>query len=599
MRIRKLEARKELMDHLNDQVRMEALIPAIDHEIKFPNTKYSIFVSCRNSTEVLSGGFFARHKETYLYAYWCGACKRQFESNSSETFEYKETDSSQGWDNSWKRREVVHYGCPVCGIKADINLQSHPQAIALEPAPFDGSDGFGLAWTILEYGFAFKAKRVYCKNHKFKLKYSYKTNRAYYFKQNKLKPYDTNSVTSEIRRGNHHEWYKGFIARIAKLKAIDHMQTYKDVHKEVFGVHMSDQLEYGHKHALLIQMLNNTEWAGLGLQVIRKMPQSHYRKMKRFANFKQKREFVYQTSSRAVQMAITCTDHLAMSLALKERGFMPDQIVAVLKSNKLNYELKHLHWLSHDANSHNGKLLDFALLVSGGDRALTVHRLTNQDRVMDGYDCARMYEQIKAFMPAYPIPSMRGGWRAMHDRLTRDHGRLVRNPNLVIEYKAHELKLEEEIEGYKFVLPKETIEVFDCGQQMGHCVGAYSMSVAKGEIRIVFVKGPDGHYENCIGLYPSRYEEGKYTLNQAKCLANQKPTGELLKAIWKWVANHGINDNSLDLNDDIHDMQYREERMTEQRAMRDRYLEALKDAPKVEALVVNEENMNIIREMEF
>lgn len=142
-------------------------------------------------------------------------------------------------------------------------------------------------------------------------------------------------------------------------------------------------------------------------------------------------------------------------------------------------------------------------------------------------DSARMYYRIKEEDMVNP-KSLKGTLREIHDNLTTDYKK-VRFKNKTIPYNEEELKLNEEIDGFKFILAKDTHQLIDVGNYMGICVGSYGEGAYNKNLIIVTMI-QDGKYVGCIELS----KDGK-VLRQAKAKYNNVLQEQKAEALKKWV----------------------------------------------------------------
>lgn len=138
-----------------------------------------------------------------------------------------------------------------------------------------------------------------------------------------------------------------------------------------------------------------------------------------------------------------------------------------------------------------------------------------------------MYCRIKEEGMVNP-KSLKGTLREIHDNLTTDYKK-VRFKNKTIPYNEEELKLNEEIDGFKFILAKDTHQLIDVGNYMGICVGSYGENAYNKNLIIVTMI-QDGKYVGCIELS----KDGK-VLRQAKAKYNNVLQEQKAEALKKWV----------------------------------------------------------------
>lgn len=122
----------------------------------------------------------------------------------------------------------------------------------------------------------------------------------------------------------------------------------------------------------------------------------------------------------------------------------------------------------------------------------------------------------------------------------------IRRPSQVIAYSEESMKLNEEINGYKFTLAPDTHVLIDMGKTMNICVGGYDRQAVSGSSTIVRVSSERSEYECCIEL-----RKGLSEIRQAKIAHNQFPQGKLLASILDWVKKHNIEIQTSDLGGDF------------------------------------------------
>lgn len=162
-------------------------------------------------------------------------------------------------------------------------------------------------------------------------------------------------------------------------------------------------------------------------------------------------------------------------------------------------------------------------------------------------DSARMYSQLHRCKDhnILAIINDRKFWKQkiqkIHNQLTTMYHEL-KFENIPINYTEEQTKLQNNIDGHKFLLPKDTAEIRLIGQKMHHCVGAYADLVLEGQCVIVAVKDSNDEYQACIEISDNL----DYML-QAKSHYNKPVNGELAKAVKKWLRINNIEDHSGDL----------------------------------------------------
>lgn len=179
--------------------------------------------------------------------------------------------------------------------------------------------------------------------------------------------------------------------------------------------------------------------------------------------------------------------------------------------------------------------------------------------VKDKYGCylledtATMYSQINTIYKDQEIVksfNFSKNLKQMHDDLTYIIN-LAKKKNVELKYTEKEMNLNEEINGFNFILAKDTAELYECGKKMNICVGSYTNRALdrtktdeskKYGCGILFIK-KDDEYIGCIEL-----DYKLSTIYQAKAKFNKYLTDEPLKALEIWIKKHEININTNDLD---------------------------------------------------
>ena len=108
----------------------------------------------------------------------------------------------------------------------------------------------------------------------------------------------------------------------------------------------------------------------------------------------------------------------------------------------------------------------------------------------------------------------------------------VKNKNIVFEYSREQEKLEDDIDGYSFRLPKDSYQLCEIGTALHNCVASYGEGVQKNECTIVYVQ-KDGQYKICIEV------RGKEIV-QERIDRNASPGEEENSVLEKWHERHGL-----------------------------------------------------------
>ena len=108
----------------------------------------------------------------------------------------------------------------------------------------------------------------------------------------------------------------------------------------------------------------------------------------------------------------------------------------------------------------------------------------------------------------------------------------VKNKNIVFEYSREQEKLEDDIDGYSFRLPKDSYQLCEIGTALHNCVASYGERVAKEECTIVYAQ-KNGEYKICIEV------RGKEIV-QERIDRNASPGEEENSVLEKWHERHAL-----------------------------------------------------------
>lgn len=106
------------------------------------------------------------------------------------------------------------------------------------------------------------------------------------------------------------------------------------------------------------------------------------------------------------------------------------------------------------------------------------------------------------------------------------------NRNITFKYSGEQKKLEDDIDGYSFRLPKTNMQMCEIGTALHNCVASYAEIVEGKECTIVYAE-KDGEYKICIEV------RGKEVC-QERIDRNEAPTGEEKAVLSKWHERHGL-----------------------------------------------------------
>jgi hypothetical protein len=148
-------------------------------------------------------------------------------------------------------------------------------------------------------------------------------------------------------------------------------------------------------------------------------------------------------------------------------------------------------------------------------------------------DSANMYNTFKRNNLLSP-ELLKGTIKEIHNTLSSNY-RKINQRNLIIAYNKNMEKLNSYIDGFDFVLARDTHELIDVGTEMGICVGSYGRRAVENSLIIVVMK-EGKKYVGCIELDA----EGK-TLKQAKAKFNNVLQEKKAEALKKWIEMQEID----------------------------------------------------------
>ncbi|MCR5288481.1 MAG: PcfJ domain-containing protein [Treponema sp.] len=125
-----------------------------------------------------------------------------------------------------------------------------------------------------------------------------------------------------------------------------------------------------------------------------------------------------------------------------------------------------------------------------------------------------------------------GFTRFNHDALSSISYR-ARSRKIVFKYTSEQKKLEDDIEGYSFRLPKDSYQLSEIGAKLHNCVGSYAKDVKNKECTIVYATKDDA-YTICI-------EVQQKAVKQELTNYNKHPTEEEKKVLATWHDRHGLD----------------------------------------------------------
>ncbi|MCR4741810.1 MAG: PcfJ domain-containing protein [Treponema sp.] len=104
--------------------------------------------------------------------------------------------------------------------------------------------------------------------------------------------------------------------------------------------------------------------------------------------------------------------------------------------------------------------------------------------------------------------------------------------NEVFSYNNKQLKLQDKIGAYEFLLPKDSYQLCDIGACLHNCVASYVSKIVEGQSTIVYVK-KGNEYKICIEIREN-------VVKQELVVYNQKPSKEEIKVLDEWHSRHNL-----------------------------------------------------------
>lgn len=104
-------------------------------------------------------------------------------------------------------------------------------------------------------------------------------------------------------------------------------------------------------------------------------------------------------------------------------------------------------------------------------------------------------------------------------------------------------KLEDEVDGYKFLLPREADDLVAESYQMRNCVRSYVSDVARGRTYIIFMRKKNKLSTSFVTIEVTPF----YKLRQVKGKGNSEISVETAKIVEKWCRNKGIDSDCYDM----------------------------------------------------
>lgn len=108
----------------------------------------------------------------------------------------------------------------------------------------------------------------------------------------------------------------------------------------------------------------------------------------------------------------------------------------------------------------------------------------------------------------------------------------LKNKNVIFKYDKAQKKLQDEIEGWKFLLPKDSYTLKDIGMALHNCVASYKESVISKRCTIVYAIF-ENEFRLCIEV------RGK-NVHQYRADRNATPSGEDFRIFKIWAEKHKL-----------------------------------------------------------
>ncbi len=131
------------------------------------------------------------------------------------------------------------------------------------------------------------------------------------------------------------------------------------------------------------------------------------------------------------------------------------------------------------------------------------------------------------------VQILRDGFTEYNHDVLSDVTRRIAHPNVQYSYTAAESALEDEIDGFKFILPKDYNELVNVASNLHNCVASYSERIVSRESLIVYALKGDS-YRLCIEV------RNMNVVHQQRTDRNQTPYGEDAYVLSRWRTKHNL-----------------------------------------------------------
>ncbi|MCR5217993.1 PcfJ domain-containing protein [Treponema sp.] len=152
------------------------------------------------------------------------------------------------------------------------------------------------------------------------------------------------------------------------------------------------------------------------------------------------------------------------------------------------------------------------------------------------FDCMRMFTRYSDRLPESFCRQLikDGPTRYNHDILSK-YAWELENVNVEFGYTDFEKSLTDSIEGYDFLLPKDSSMLRNLGAELHNCLSSYKDKVLRKECTVVYVLR-DKEYVACIEVRDN-------TIYQQRVDYNETPFGEMADLLKTWRVKHNLSFN--------------------------------------------------------
>lgn len=148
-------------------------------------------------------------------------------------------------------------------------------------------------------------------------------------------------------------------------------------------------------------------------------------------------------------------------------------------------------------------------------------------------DCINMFQSYyEKLTPEFKNSMFREGFTEYNHNVLARISYSTRYEKVVFKYTDEQYALEDEIDGYKFLLAEDSDRLLEIGEKMHNCVASYKNKILSKRCTIVYAI-KDGVYSVCIELINGR-------VVQELCARNKRPDIKTRALLLKWHEKHGI-----------------------------------------------------------